>query len=862
VGRFVGAEGVAYVAFAIRVAENLSFVRTAAGRLGVAALARLQHDQAKFQEALQRALQLQVLSLGPLLCGFALCGPWVVPRFLGERWLPAFQVYPFIAAGVLVNSVFNLQASALFVVGHQWAVVQAYASHVVLLAAATFFLLPQNGITGYGWAELLACAGYVFIYASVSKVAALSYRRLLPWMAVFLLPLVVQMLNVPFAPVLWLVLLGSFACVWYWLRASRVQREASNMLAKNPHVRHFITLVAKARTRGFRYVLAVLKFQFGSARYRLRHAGRRSLPKPSLIKADKAADLPSDGVFHFSANEIPQIVAGVPTELKQKAVIEADRVLQQHFCFRGREHVFVEHIDWNFCPDGNLSWHWDLNRHTFFLKLATAYYYSRNRMYLSRLLSLWAHWIANNPPGRGLTWQYPFEVAARLQNWMWAYFLAAYSGRLGKRQLQRLVLSIREHAEFVDAHLEHHWPNNHLLLEAKALYEFAILFPQSSGKYLKRARAVLEREVLAQVLPDGVHSELSSMYHRIVAGELGEFALLCRRQGKPLPDVVEGRIARMADFSLAALRHDGSLPLLGDSAARDSYLRFDLVQQDSDLNYWLWGDKAAPIFSRTESGHPELRIFPESGYVFMNRGHDANQVHLTFDAGPFSRCPTANHAHCDALSFELYADRRGLIVDPGFYFSWTDGSGWQRYFQSTGSHNTLKIDGEEQSELLGYTAVRRLARTHLVDQQCSQCESSATAECIPFWVKGEGIRHVREVRLSDHTVRIRDRVHGSGKHLLEWSFQFGPDIDVIPQGQASLVAHETDQYKSVLEMSVFAEPLPTLQLFCGSTNPLRGWISRESTAVLPAPQAVYSLHADLPFDIEFTLYLPGPGVQC
>jgi hypothetical protein len=41
VGRFVGAEGVAFVGLAIRIAEGLGFLRTAASRLAVASLARL-----------------------------------------------------------------------------------------------------------------------------------------------------------------------------------------------------------------------------------------------------------------------------------------------------------------------------------------------------------------------------------------------------------------------------------------------------------------------------------------------------------------------------------------------------------------------------------------------------------------------------------------------------------------------------------------------------------------------------------------------------------------------------------------------------------------------------------------------------
>jgi len=49
VGRFAGVEGVAFVGLAIRIAEGLGFIRIAAARLAIAALARLQEDQARFR---------------------------------------------------------------------------------------------------------------------------------------------------------------------------------------------------------------------------------------------------------------------------------------------------------------------------------------------------------------------------------------------------------------------------------------------------------------------------------------------------------------------------------------------------------------------------------------------------------------------------------------------------------------------------------------------------------------------------------------------------------------------------------------------------------------------------------------------
>jgi len=183
VGRFAGAEGVAFVALALRIAEALGTFRLAAGRMAIAALARLQEQRDEFRTLLERALYLQVITLGPLLCLFAVLGPFVLRHIIGVRWTPSLVVYPFIAAGVLVNSVYNLQASALFVVGKQWTVMGSYTTHVLVLGAATVLLLPHFGIAGYGWAELLACSAYFLIHTGLAGTVPISYRKLIPCVA-------------------------------------------------------------------------------------------------------------------------------------------------------------------------------------------------------------------------------------------------------------------------------------------------------------------------------------------------------------------------------------------------------------------------------------------------------------------------------------------------------------------------------------------------------------------------------------------------------------------------------------------------------------------------------------------------------
>jgi O-antigen/teichoic acid export membrane protein len=200
VGRFVGAEGVAYVALAIRIAEALGSFRLAAGRMAIAALARLQDRRDEFRRTLEQSLYLQVVTLGPLLCGFVLLGPYVVRHIIGPRWMPSILIYPFAAAGVLVNSVYNLQASALFVVGKQWLVMKSYVAHVVLLATTTLVLLPRVGLIGYGCAELVACGAYYLIHSGLATTVPISYKKLRPWVsgfvaALFLVPVGYTLMN-------------------------------------------------------------------------------------------------------------------------------------------------------------------------------------------------------------------------------------------------------------------------------------------------------------------------------------------------------------------------------------------------------------------------------------------------------------------------------------------------------------------------------------------------------------------------------------------------------------------------------------------------------------------------------------------
>jgi hypothetical protein len=124
------------------------------------------------------------------------------------------------------------------------------------------------------------------------------------------------------------------------------------------------------------------------------------------------------------------------------------------------------------------------------------------------------------------------------------------------------------------------------------------------------------------------------------------------------------------------------------------------------------------------------------------------------DSGPLGYLSIAAHGHADALSFVLSIGDREILVDPGTYAYHTEPS-WRRYFRSTLAHNTVGIDGEDQSVQAG-----NFMWTH-----------HAQARCIEFETGTERQRFVGEhygyQRLPDPVAHRREIVHDARRQLIE-----------------------------------------------------------------------------------------------
>ncbi|MBX5445310.1 oligosaccharide flippase family protein [Sphaerobacter sp.] len=206
VGRFLGPAGVGYVSLAVRFAEVLSFFRNVSWRLSIAALAKVQTDHARLRAALEEAMALQVLAVGPLLGAFSLLAHPVIPLLFGARWSPALRVYPAVAVGALFGALFNIQSSTLYVLRRNAAVAWFHVAHVVVLAASAWFFVPRFGLMGYGLAEIVAVTTYALLHIQMSRVFRFSYAQVLPWLAALIPPLGAVLVPLGWRPVLWVPL--------------------------------------------------------------------------------------------------------------------------------------------------------------------------------------------------------------------------------------------------------------------------------------------------------------------------------------------------------------------------------------------------------------------------------------------------------------------------------------------------------------------------------------------------------------------------------------------------------------------------------------------------------------------------------
>jgi hypothetical protein len=445
---------------------------------------------------------------------------------------------------------------------------------------------------------------------------------------------------------------------------------------------------------------------------------------------------------------------------------------------------------------------WELNRHQHFLALGRAYWCTGDERYTQMFVKQLSGWMDENPPTLGVNWISNLEVAFRLISWCWALYYFRESPILSPQFFLQTLKFLHLHAQHLEIYLSTYVsPNTHLTGEALGLFYAGTLFPElsPSKRWRDIGRSVLLTEVERHVKPDGVYFEQSTYYHRYTIDFYTHFLILAEINKDNVRGIVEPRLIGLLDHLMYITRPDGLTPRFGDDDG-GRLVRFENADPNdsratlataavlfnrpdykfvsgeaSEETLWLLGPEGLRHFDNLKSERPidESRAFTDGGYYVMRDGWNRDSNYLMIDGGPHGEesCGYA-HGHADALSFELAAYGRTLLVDPGTYSY----IGRERdYFRSSAAHNTLTVDEESSSVPDGPFSWKSVANIEtniwFTSKHCDFFQGHHDG----YLRLQNPVTHTRTVLFrKDHYWVIRDSVLTTGLHSYQLRFHFAP----------------------------------------------------------------------------------------
>ena len=524
---------------------------------------------------------------------------------------------------------------------------------------------------------------------------------------------------------------------------------------------------------------------------------------------------------------------------------------------------------------GDIKYLWEPSRHAELVTLAQAWHLTSDEKYAHGCRVMLDSWIEQCPYRMGPHWTSSLEHAIRLINWSFAWYLLGgehsplFEGAQGKEFRARWMASIYQHCEFIAGHFSRFSSaNNHLLGELAGLFIASTAWPfwEKSAEWQRRAQSEFEEQALLQNGADGVNREQANWYHYEVAEMMMLVGLIARSNGHAFSDAYWQRLRSMLEYIASIMDVGGNVPAFGDAddaviarldPALDAnvyrgllaigavvfespQMKHKVNQADREKLRWLLGDGGESGFDRIETnarGLPIKREFENAGYYILGSCFETTQeIKLVADAGPLGFLSIAAHGHADALSFTLSVGGCEMLVDPGT-FAYHTQKRWRDYFKGTAAHNTVRIDGMDQSVGGGAFLWRKHAQTRVRECALEGSMQRLVAEHDGYMRLEDPVLHRREILFDAERVLIEvtDDLICKASHRVEQFWHFSEDCEVEVQAGCVSVKNGTQR------ITITTPHMANVQKEFGSEDPELGWISRAFDTRAPTTSVRVSL---------------------
>lgn len=455
-------------------------------------------------------------------------------------------------------------------------------------------------------------------------------------------------------------------------------------------------------------------------------------------------------------------------------------LLENRFTILGETRE-VKPIDWN-QRHHNRSWNFRLHCFDYVLWSARAFVGGGDEAPMRRCQTLIEWWIKTTDVGVGDGWK-PNPTSQRIVNWIYAYTLIAETWD-DQVFLGRWRASIYKQLDYLSRHPEYHLRGSSLLKNVKALVIGYLFFDQIEP--LKRWEKLLWKQFEMQVLEDGGHYQRSPMRHAQSLADFFEcFTLLYEFERLPPSGDILRSLLKMARFLEQITFPDEFFAMFNDTVGTDDILPTQIIASVK---------KRCDYQPDTTHG---LKEFRKTGYYVWRSADSKDQI--VINAGP----PMGNHlsgpAQCDLLSYELWLDGQLFIIDSGIHGY--DRDEYREYSHSTRAHNTVMVNGREQSKIWGQYRLGRRAK--LIGSKARYEEKDGT-----FWFYGEYQRYNRGV-LGLFDSSINHQRYITRRRNGEWTIE-----DIVTRGRMDEAMSFIHLHRNWEVKDVYSEEQNRIQIIC------------------------------------------------